>query len=267
MHRLMLEAAQCEDNAFVTLTYDDASLPEGGSLRPRDLQLWIKRYRRHYAPFRFRFFGVGEYGDQTWRPHYHVALFGVPSCLYGRSRYALRNDCCRVCDGIRETWGLGHVYVGELTPESCGYVASYVVKKLNSDKRSLGLLNGRHPEFTRQSRHPGIGFSSMREVAKTLQRHGLVSRLTDVPMSLQHGSRKLPLGRYLRRVLREELGWDGKITQEAMDEIAAELLPVRMAARADAENPSLRHHLVERDKGRLASAEARAKIFKQRRTI
>lgn len=267
MHRLMLEAAQYADNAFVTLTYAESSLPENGTLVPRDLQLWLKRYRRYMQPHRFRFFAVGEYGEQSWRPHYHVALFGVPSCLYGRSRYALRSECCSICDGIRDTWGFGHVYVGDITPESCGYIASYVVKKLNADRYSEHLLAGRHPEFTRQSRRPGIGHSSMREVALTLQRHGLVDQLVDVPMSLQHGTRKLPLGKYLRRVLREELGWDGKISQAAMDEIAAELRPVRMAARADKENPSLRHHLVERDSGRLASVEARAKIFKQRRTI
>lgn len=65
----MLEAAQYEDNCFITLTYDDEHLPLGMSLVPKDLQDFLKRFRSRIAPIKVRYYGVGEYGDQTQRPH------------------------------------------------------------------------------------------------------------------------------------------------------------------------------------------------------
>jgi len=56
---------------------------------------------------------------------------------------------------------------------------------------------------------PGIGASAMEDVARSLSDAPgakAVSSLGDVPVVLQHGRRKLPLGRYLRRRLRHEMG-------------------------------------------------------------
>lgn len=36
-HRIMLEAGQYKDNAFVTLSYADDYLPAGGNVVPKDL--------------------------------------------------------------------------------------------------------------------------------------------------------------------------------------------------------------------------------------
>ena len=52
---------------FLTITYDDAHNPN--VLSKRDLQLFNKRLRKAYGPFRF--FACGEYGDGTHRPHYN----------------------------------------------------------------------------------------------------------------------------------------------------------------------------------------------------
>jgi len=155
----MLEANEKEDNCFVTLTYSDENLPggvDGATLQPKDLQDWLKRFRSAIQPTKVRYFAVGEYGDRTWRPHYHLALFGWPQCRYGFSRYTdRRKDCCSCCDVIRETWGLGHIAVGSLETSSAQYIAGYVTKKMtfNDDPR----LKGRHPEFARMSRNPAIG--------------------------------------------------------------------------------------------------------------
>ena len=75
--RLELEASLHEHNSFVTLTYADQFLPEDGSVNPRHTQLWLKRLRKVLDPRKVRFFLCGEYGDQTFRPHYHACLFGV----------------------------------------------------------------------------------------------------------------------------------------------------------------------------------------------
>ena len=61
------EASLHDENCWFTLTYDDAHLPDRNSLRRRDLQLFLKRLRKVMKPFRF--FGCGEYGDDSNRPH------------------------------------------------------------------------------------------------------------------------------------------------------------------------------------------------------
>lgn len=80
--RCVLEAKKYKYNYFVTLTYDDHFLPDRNSLDPKDLQLFIKRLRKHYSKkypgIKIRFLASGEYGDISWRPHYHIILFNCP---------------------------------------------------------------------------------------------------------------------------------------------------------------------------------------------
>ena len=71
-HRIMLEAGQWNENCFMTLTYDDKHLPSDGSLDPKHLTDFIKRLRFHYRDRSIRYFACGEYGDDSWRPHYHL---------------------------------------------------------------------------------------------------------------------------------------------------------------------------------------------------
>ena len=79
--RIILEAMAHGDAAFVTLTYNDENLPKYGTLVPEHAKDWQKRIR-YYAKERInadlRFFTVGEYGEQTQRPHYHAIVFGLP---------------------------------------------------------------------------------------------------------------------------------------------------------------------------------------------
>ena len=74
--RLVHEAQLHPTSAwFVTLTYDDGSLPDNGSLDPRDLQLFLKKLRRKHRR-KLRYYACGEYGDASDRPHYHLVLYG-----------------------------------------------------------------------------------------------------------------------------------------------------------------------------------------------
>ena len=99
--RILLESMVHSHNSFLTLTYDEKHLPEGGTLVPRDAQLFIKRLRNNFWDFhtrcrlpvpKLRYYLVGEYGDNTWRPHYHLALFGASIAH---------------TDIINRSWGLG----------------------------------------------------------------------------------------------------------------------------------------------------------------
>lgn len=212
-----------EKNAFLTLTYSDKNLPPipsdasrslsnlPGTLIPEHAQLFMKRLRKSIEPQRVRFYLVGEYGDDTERPHYHAGLFNFQTCLRGKTKLKYGSfgpsdwkNCCDVCRMVGDRWGLGDVFLGGLGVESAQYLAQYVTKKMTSKDDSR--LFGRHPEFARMSLRPGIGSAYMHEVASTILNFDLVSPQGDVPASLRLGSRMMPLGRFLRQKLRQYTG-------------------------------------------------------------
>ena len=259
----MLEAQVHDASCFATLTYDDENIPEGGSLDPRDLQLSFKRLRR--TGVKFRYFAVGEYGDATNRPHYHVAYYGF-RCTNGGSHYRRSGmACCATCHQVQETWGKGHVRLGELNTASAQYIGGYVTKKMTA--KDDARLMGRHPEFARMSLRPGIGALAMHDVASTLLEHSLDTKMADVPSTLLHGGRARPLGRYLTRKLREAIGHDPAAPQSTIDAVAAQLQPLRLAARADSEAPSLREQIVKANQGKLIQLEHKQRIYKKARPL
>lgn len=191
-HRLELESRLHAESSFLTLTYSDDNLPVGGTLVPNDVTLWLKRFRAAIAPVKLRYYVVGEYGDTTRRPHYHAALFGVGI------NYA---------DIVRETWGFGHIMLGDLNIKSIRYISGYITKKMTvkSDPR----LEGRYPEFVRMSRRPGIGSGFVPTIAAALDsEQGEQLAADDVPTSLRVGGKVMPLGRYMRSKLRDEVVYE-----------------------------------------------------------
>ncbi|UDN67813.1 replication initiator protein [robinz microvirus RP_133] len=183
--RMMLELRQHWKAAFITLTYAPENLPDKGSLVKRDMQLWLKRVRAAVAPIELRYFLVGEYGDRTNRPHYHAIVYGL-----GREDQEL----------VEKTWGLGYVYIGDVTEASCQYVAGYVTKKCTSiaDKR---LLPGQVPEFSLMSRNPGIGSRAAEQIATQITRNRggamWITKNGDVPGIARMEGGFWPLGRYM----------------------------------------------------------------------
>lgn len=262
-HRIMLEAMQYEDNCFLTLTYRPEDEPEGRTLVPKHTQDFLKRLRGRNGPFRF--FLVGEYGDGSERPHYHAALFGFKTCVNGNTLLHCTKYPCERCALVRDTWSHGHVMLGTLEESSAGYMAGYVTKKMTAPDDTR--LKGRHPEFTRQSLRPGLGKDAMWEVADVLLRYELANAGADVPVALRHGKKELPLGRYLRRHLREMVGKAANAPQETVTAMAAEMLPLRLAARASTEAPSVKTHLIKAGNAAVAGMEARSRIFKKRERL
>lgn len=150
----MHEAQMHDDNVFLTLTYNDENLPKDGSLCLRDYQLFMKRLRKHVGQ-KVRFFHCGEYGDEFDRPHYHAILFGVD--FPDKEPWSIRDDnTLYVSPTLTSIWGLGFCSIGDVTFESCAYVARYVMKKVNGDAAE-SHYQGRKPEYTTMSRRPGIG--------------------------------------------------------------------------------------------------------------
>lgn len=159
--RCVHEAKMHDENAFVTLTYDDSNLPPGSSLRYRDFQLFMKRLRKEFSGKLIRFYMCGEYGEQTMRPHYHVLLFGIqfPDC----KKFSTETFTSEI---LSRLWPYGHALTGNVTYQSASYVARYCMKKVTGQAaveyyKSVNLETGeifdRVPEFNKMSLKPGIG--------------------------------------------------------------------------------------------------------------
>lgn len=211
-HRMMLESYKHRANCFATITYNKEHMPKGDTLVPSDAQDFLKRLRQTISPLKIRYYMVGEYGDETQRPHYHFAFFGMDPFLAGG--HDGRSGAVQHAWTLKKE-SLGYSFVGELNEKSIHYVAGYVTKKMNNvaDRR----LYGRHPEFQRMSLRPGIGATAMDDVASALEcDFGLdeIARVGDVPTALSHGSYPRPLGRYLRRMLRRKVGFANDDTPE-----------------------------------------------------
>lgn len=97
----------------------------------------------------------------------------------------------------------------------------------------------------------------MWDVASTMLEFNLDQSETDVPVSLRHGSRELPLGRTLRNKLRRYLGREEKAPQSAIDEYQEKMRPLFEAARNDPSDPSVRSRLMKENKQRIRNVEGR----------
>lgn len=163
--RCVHEAQLHQHNSFVTLTYDDKHLPPDESVDVRDWQTFAKRLRKRIGPFRF--FHVGEYGEQNLRPHYHALIFGN-DFTDDRTKHSKndRGEWIYTSELLQETWGLGFTTVGELTYESAAYCARYSLKKINGAQakehytrmdHDTGEIWNVRPEYVTMSRDRGIG--------------------------------------------------------------------------------------------------------------
>lgn len=178
--RCMHESACHAYSSFITLTYSDDSLPVDRSLRYSDFQLFMKRLRALVSYERqrvtpsgsllfgdtVRFFMCGEYGENTFRPHYHACIFGVhfaDRVLFKRMASGFN---IYTSDVLKCLWPEGHCSIGDVTFESAAYVARYCVKKVTGDAAEshyrrydphTGEVFQLLPEFTHMSLKPGIG--------------------------------------------------------------------------------------------------------------
>lgn len=144
--RCMHELKNYEKSCFITLTYDDAHLPSGGTLVKSDLQKFWKRLRKKYG--KFRYFACGEYGEQFQRPHYHAIIFGLDFPPDERNSQGVKDN-----KALSAVWHNGITSCDDVNFNTACYVARYCVKKLSPIE-----LGDRLPEFVVMSTVPGIGY-------------------------------------------------------------------------------------------------------------
>lgn len=116
---------------FITLTYDQEHVPP--VLMERHMQLFIKRLRKHFAGSKIKYFYCGEYGTKTFRPHYHMIVYGLPLKQLRMYKKNLSGDILWQCDELEQIWQQGAVVVGGVSVKSASYVARYCLKKNDTD--------------------------------------------------------------------------------------------------------------------------------------
>lgn len=290
----MLEKQGHDFASFVTLTYEDAELesalpvsyfgvaPVVPTLVLEHVQLFLKRLRKVW-PAPLRYFVCGEYGPQTGRPHYHLALFGFPNCENGRTDLMSRT-CCRACSLVRSSWQKGNIYLGELTDESASYIAGYVTKKFTKEGTWQSVSQwkregkiGRCPQFNRMSLKPGIGAIAIKNAVRSgvQSRKGkYVTACTDAPVVLRKSGSMLPLGRYLRRKWREALGRSPDTPQPVLEQLVrdtqeqfrqASEKAIREGRRFTTRDKRALYYEIHGQK--IRSVECRAKIYQSKEKI
>lgn len=134
--RIHYEKRQHLDAKFITLTYANPHLKwqHGKSqLEKRDLQLYLKILRK--KGHTIRYYAIGEYGSRTYRPHYHILLFGTITE-----------------QAIRDNWKFGQVHIGTVTQKSIMYCLGYMI-----NGKHWTMTHGRKRPFCTMSRRPGLG--------------------------------------------------------------------------------------------------------------
>lgn len=149
--RLMQQYKIADTAHFITLTYDTQNVPitQRGfmDLRKRDFQLFIKRLRKAQHRYNrgkngmpIKYYGVGEYGGKTMRPHYHAIMFNAEMEL------------------IQPAWQLGSVHYGQVTEASVGYTLKYISK---GRVIPLHKNDDRQKEFSLMSKGLGMNYITM----------------------------------------------------------------------------------------------------------
>lgn len=180
------EAKMYRHNTFLTLTYDDDTLPTNGSLRPKDLTDFWKRLRKSLTlATKIKYLACGEYGATTQRAHYHALIFNYwPADAYSVGKYSQ-------ADSVRTLWPHGQHRLGVATPAATHYIAKYSLKQHSNE--FYALLQREKP-FLRTSQ--GLGKAWLQQYAGDLT-HGY----------LIHKGRKHRIPRYYIKKLK-----DGSLT-------------------------------------------------------
>lgn len=142
---------------FITLTYNDENIPENKLLKVKDQQDFWKRLRYYNKDTKIKYFGCGEYGPKTYRPHWHFCVWGYKPKDLKFYKYNHNGDKLYTSKELKDIWGNGFVIIGELTYRSACYVSRYCTKKLFKKRKWTEGTNIK-PECTICSKGIGLDY-------------------------------------------------------------------------------------------------------------
>ena len=200
--RCIHEAQMHEYNCFVTLTFNnenigsnrldyahfqkfvkdlrnnifqrllDEMFPGLSQVSQRNLWRGLPKERRDglYGKVKIGVFGVGEYGTENGRAHWHALIFNWRPKDATLKYISERGDRVYYSKSLEELWGRGIAEFGQVTFESAGYCARYSAKKLTFGH------DGEHDKepISRRSCRQAIGKSWIEKYWKDVFNHGYI---------------------------------------------------------------------------------------------
>lgn len=150
---------------MITLTYRNDPV----SLVKSDVQRFLKSLRKRYERqgLSIKYYAVGEYGGKSWRPHYHIIVYGCKFDdldIFKITEYG----AVYVSKDIEALWGLGFITIVSSSAQSISYVARYCNKKKGRSPVAKKVIKryGLIPEFSLISK--GLGKRYIEENLDTL---------------------------------------------------------------------------------------------------
>lgn len=163
---------------------------------------FIKKLRNKFRDAQIDYYYSGEYGDQQFRPHFHMIgyNFFIPDLEFWKLND--NGDPIYTSEILHGLWKKGIVAVSNYSWRGAAYTASYVEKKrdgrLQIEYEAVGLT----PEKSRMSRRPGIAHDYYVEHFEDIWKNNGLNVSRDV-----NKSGHLGIPRYFRK-LAEKYGHD-----------------------------------------------------------
>ena len=136
--------AKVSFSCMVTLTYDQYVRNSKGEIvgeklvlrhvAKRDVQLFVKRLRKHFKNNTIKYLITAEYGKRTGRPHYHALLFGVDFSDRVFCKLSKRGNKIYRSQTLEKIWKNGICTVDAVNVSA--KVARYCTKYCAKDGRS-----------------------------------------------------------------------------------------------------------------------------------
>lgn len=192
-----------EASYFLTLTYDDESIDSLDhsdnydlyALRFDDMTDFIKKLRNRFRDAEIDYYYSGEYGDNSFRPHFHMVLYNIliPDLEFWKLND--NGDPIYTSENLHGLWKKGMIAVSRFSWRGAAYTASYVEKKrdgrLQIEYEAVGLT----PEKCRMSRRPGIAHDFYLENYESIWKNNGMAVPRDV-----NKSGHLGIPRYFRKL-------------------------------------------------------------------
>jgi len=119
--RLLQELKTSEKATFLTLTYNDDTVPKNQQLQKKKLQNYFKRVR--VTQKAIKYYAVGEYGSKNKRPHYHAIVFNADNNILANEWRECGNDT------QKSDKPTGYIKCDVVNEATIHYVTGYITEK------------------------------------------------------------------------------------------------------------------------------------------
>lgn len=165
-----------------------------------DLQLFLKRFRKYLSKYtneKIRYYAVGEYGPQTFRPHYHLLFFSNSEKTSCRVQYCVNKAWTAYTDNNGQTSDsprkIGFTSTSLVTSSAPSYVAGYVSSNMHLPRlysvRTLRPFAVHSAYFgwpTSEKAHQEIYDLQPAEfIRRSIESNGKI-RIVQPPVSMEH---------------------------------------------------------------------------------